>query len=114
MLEPQSSAWRELEGAARAPWTSPPDAARKDGRAKEMVAATARCRAVSAPRIRGEVVAIDTKEPAGLCSVVFHSFHLLLVSADETGFIRANNGLAGSNLNTFHVTNGEAGGGRGW
>jgi len=40
-------------------------------------------------------------------SVVFHSFHLLLVSADDRGYIRVNNGVDAANLNTFHVTDGE-------
>ncbi len=42
-----------------------------------------------------------------LSAVVFHSFHLLLVSADNRGYIRVNNGVDGNALNTFHVTNGE-------
>ena len=41
-----------------------------------------------------------------LTSLVFHSFHLLLVTADQRGYVRVQNAADGSMLNTFHVTNG--------
>lgn len=102
----QASAWRELEGPKLAPWTSPPDSARKTQRLKEMDAARTRCRSATSPKIREQVNAIETGAES-INSVVFHSFHLLLISADNRGFIHVNNGADGSLLNSFHVTNGE-------
>lgn len=53
-----------------------------------------------------QVNAIETGAEA-LTAVVFHSFHLLLISVDSKGYVRVNNGADGNMLNAFHVSNGE-------
>jgi hypothetical protein len=60
-----------------------------------------------------QVNAIETGADA-ITSVVFHSFHLLLISVDNRGYVRVNNGADGNLLNAFHVSNGaqQGGGGR--
>lgn len=55
-----------------------------------------------------QVNAIETNAEA-LTAVVFHSFHLLLISVDSRGYVRVNNGADGNLLNAFHVSNGEFG-----
>lgn len=52
-----------------------------------------------------QVNAIETGADA-LTAVVFHSFHLLLISVDGRGYVRVNNGADGNLLNAFHVSNG--------
>ena len=52
-----------------------------------------------------KVSSIETGADA-LTALVFHSFHLLLVTADVRGYVRVQNAADGSMLNTFHVTNG--------
>lgn len=54
-----------------------------------------------------QVNAIETGADA-LTAVVFHSFHLLLISVDNKGYVRVNNGADGNLLNAFHVSNGES------
>lgn len=49
--------------------------------------------------------AIETGAEA-ITAVVFHSFHLLLISVDTKGYVRVNNGADGNLLNAFHVSNG--------
>jgi hypothetical protein len=51
------------------------------------------------------VNAIETGAEA-ITAVVFHSFHLLLISVDTKGYVRVNNGADGNLLNAFHVSNG--------
>jgi hypothetical protein len=53
-----------------------------------------------------QVNAIETGADA-LTAVVFHSFHLLLISVDSRGYVRVNNGADGNLLNAFHVSKGE-------
>jgi hypothetical protein len=53
-----------------------------------------------------QVNAIETGADA-LTAVVFHSFHLLLISVDSRGYVRVNNGADGNLLNAFHVSNGK-------
>jgi hypothetical protein len=110
MLEPQASAWRELEAHKLAPWTALQDGGRKGQRLREMEAARARCRGATNPRLREQVSSIETGADS-LTSLVFHSFHLLLVTADARGYLRVQNAADGSMLNTFHAANGEARGG---
>lgn len=55
MLEPQASAWRELEAHKVAPWTALQDGTRKAQRLREMEAARARCRGATNPRLREQV-----------------------------------------------------------
>jgi hypothetical protein len=52
-----------------------------------------------------QVNAIETGADA-ITAVVFHSFHLLLISVDSRGYVRVNNGADGNLLNAFHVSNG--------
>lgn len=59
-----------------------------------------------------QVNAIETGADA-ITAVVFHSFHLLLISVDSRGYVRVNNGADGNLLNAFHVSNGESAFGRG-
>eukprot|EP00879_Flechtneria_rotunda_P031613 GHRR01034550.1.p1 GENE.GHRR01034550.1~~GHRR01034550.1.p1 ORF type:complete len:399 (+),score=147.66 GHRR01034550.1:297-1493(+) len=101
----QASAWRELEGVKLSPWTQPPDPLRKAQRLREMEAARLRCKSATSPKIREQVNAIETKAEV-IMAVVFHSFHLLLITVDNKGYVRVNNGADGTNLNTFHVSNG--------
>lgn len=56
-----------------------------------------------------QVSSIETGAEA-LSALVFHSFHLLLVTADTRGYLRVQNAADGSMLNTFHVSNGEGSG----
>lgn len=53
-----------------------------------------------------QVSSIETGAES-LSALVFHSFHLLLVTADAKGYVRVQNAADGSMLNTFHVTNGK-------
>jgi len=53
-----------------------------------------------------QVSSIETGADS-LTALVFHSFHLLLVTADVRGYVRVQNAADGSMLNTFHGTNGE-------
>ena len=55
-----------------------------------------------------QVLSIETPAEA-FASVVFHSFHLLLVSVDTAGMVRVNNGMDGGLLNQFHISNGKEG-----
>ena len=55
MLDPQATAWRELEAPKLAPWISPPDIHRKTQRLREMEAARQRCHSVNNPKIREQV-----------------------------------------------------------
>jgi hypothetical protein len=55
MLDPQATAWRELEAPKLAPWISPPDIHRKTQRLREMDAARQRCHNVNNPKIREQV-----------------------------------------------------------
>jgi hypothetical protein len=59
-----------------------------------------------------QVNAIETGADA-ITAVVFHSFHLLLISVDSRGYVRVNNGADGNLLNAFHVSNGGSAFGRG-
>jgi hypothetical protein len=52
-----------------------------------------------------QVSSIETGAES-LSALVFHSFHLLLVTADTRGYVRVQNAADGSMLNTFHATNG--------
>jgi hypothetical protein len=56
-----------------------------------------------------QVRTFDLAGDAALSSVVFHSFHLLLVTVDVAGMVRVNNGVEGTTLNAFHISNGERG-----
>lgn len=56
-----------------------------------------------------QVRTFDLAGDAALSSVVFHSFHLLLVTVDVAGMVRVNNGVEGTTLNAFHISNGEWG-----
>jgi hypothetical protein len=55
MLEPQASAWRELEAHKVAPWLGLQDSTRKAQRLREMEAARTRCRGATNPRLREQV-----------------------------------------------------------
>jgi hypothetical protein len=55
MLEPQASAWRELEAHKVAPWMALQDGTRKAQRLREMEAARTRCRGATNPRLREQV-----------------------------------------------------------
>ncbi|GFR43035.1 hypothetical protein Agub_g4039, partial [Astrephomene gubernaculifera] len=105
MLEPQSAAWRESDGAKLAPWTAPADPERKARRRGMMEGAAALSRAMRTPKLREQLHSIESG-PEPVSALAFHPYHQVLVSADVRGQLKAHTYPDTKLLNSFHVTNG--------
>ncbi|GLC71947.1 hypothetical protein PLESTF_001187700 [Pleodorina starrii] len=105
MLEPQSSAWRESDGAKLCPWTAPVDPERKARRRAMMEVATTISKAMRAPKLREQLHSIESG-PEPVSALTFHPYHQVLVSADVRGMLKAHTYPDNKLLNHFHVTNG--------
>ncbi|GLI58486.1 hypothetical protein VaNZ11_000217 [Volvox africanus] len=105
MLEPQSSAWRESDGAKLCPWTAPVDPERKTRRRAMMDVAAAISKAMRTPKLREQLHSIESG-PEPVSALTFHPYHQVLVSADVRGMLKAHTYPDNKLLNSFHVTNG--------
>ncbi|KAG2485410.1 hypothetical protein HYH03_015896 [Edaphochlamys debaryana] len=105
MLEPQSSAWRESDGAKLCPWTAPVDPERKARRRAMMEGAAGLSRGMRTPKLRDQLHSIESG-PEPVCALAFHPYHQVLVSADARGTLKAHTYPDTKLLNAFHVTNG--------
>ncbi|PNH07533.1 Regulatory-associated protein of TOR 1 [Tetrabaena socialis] len=105
MLEPQSSAWRESDGAKLCPWTAPVDLERKGRRRAMMDASAAVSRNIRTPKLREQLHSVETGSEQ-VSALAFHPYHQVLVSADVRGMLKAHTYPDAKLLNNFHVTNG--------
>ncbi|MEW5306106.1 MAG: hypothetical protein WDW36_008599 [Sanguina aurantia] len=105
MLEPLASAWREIEGLVEYPWTTPVDPLRRRHRVREMEGGLAKCKVITNPKLKEQVISLDTHSDS-VTALCFHPYHPLLVTSDGKGFIRVTNYQDSTLANSFHVTNG--------
>lgn len=128
VMEPQATAWREGEIAGVAPWAAPTDPARRAFRVREIETSIARCRTITAPKLREQVLSVDTAavgtaappsvsataasngglSPHSISALVFHPYHPLVCCADRQGFIKVCNFTDSTCINAFHVASGAA------
>lgn len=86
MLCLQASAWRQSEGAALQPWTGPVDAHRRTFRLREVEAGVARCKALTAPKLRDQVLHVYAVIiPGAWAKVSSSAVMMMLVGVMHTG-----------------------------
>lgn len=117
LLDPQALVWQLTEGAHISPWCLPMEPSRSRQRARQLEAALAVCRGLSAPKLHEKVDSIDTGAEA-TTALSFHAVHPFLACADGRGFIHVAHYEKGHQSNVFHVASGaglgyaDGGGGR--